>query len=397
VKYRKVKTKKEGERFQLVFNLTPFYPESGGQVGDKGYLESQGGDVVYVVDTKKENNEIVHFTENLPKDVHQEFKASVDEKQRFRTASNHTATHLLHQALREVLGSHVEQRGSAVHSKYLRFDFSHFAKLEVEQLRDVENFVNARIEGHLPLEEHRNVPVKEALEQGAMALFGEKYGDTVRTIRFGQSIELCGGTHVNNTGDIWHFKIVSEGAVAAGIRRIEAITSDAVKAFYFENNRTLFEIRDLLNNTKDPVKAVEGLKDENAQLKKQVELLLRDKAKGLKNDLISELSTINGVQFLAKKVDLDAGGIKDLAFEIGGQIDNLFLLLAAEKEGKALLGCYISKSLAADKNLNAGTIVRELGKHIQGGGGGQPFFATAGGKNPDGIPEALKAAEAYLQ
>ena len=397
VKYRKVKTKKEGERFQLVFNLTPFYPESGGQVGDKGYLESQGGDVVYVVDTKKENNEIVHFTENLPKDVHQEFKASVDEKQRFRTASNHTATHLLHQALREVLGSHVEQRGSAVHSKYLRFDFSHFAKLEVEQLRDVENFVNARIEGHLPLEEHRNVPVKEALEQGAMALFGEKYGDTVRTIRFGQSIELCGGTHVNNTGDIWHFKIVSEGAVAAGIRRIEAITSDAVKAFYFENNRTLFEIRDLLNNTKDPVKAVEGLKDENAQLKKQVELLLKDKAKGLKNDLISELSTINGVQFLAKKVDLDAGGIKDLAFEIGGQIDNLFLLLAAEKEGKALLGCYISKSLAADKNLNAGTIVRELGKHIQGGGGGQPFFATAGGKNPDGIPEALKAAEAYLQ
>ncbi|MEO0508068.1 MAG: alanine--tRNA ligase [Bacteroidota bacterium] len=397
VKYRKVKTKKEGERFQLVFNLTPFYPESGGQVGDKGYLESQGGDVVYVVDTKKENNEIVHFTENLPKDVHQEFKASVDEKQRFRTASNHTATHLLHQALREVLGSHVEQRGSAVHSKYLRFDFSHFAKLEVEQLRDVENFVNARIEGHLPLEEHRNVPVKEALKQGAMALFGEKYGDTVRTIRFGQSIELCGGTHVNNTGDIWHFKIVSEGAVAAGIRRIEAITSDAVKAFYFENNRTLFEIRDLLNNTKDPVKAVEGLKDENAQLKKQVELLLKDKAKGLKNDLISELSTINGVQFLAKKVDLDAGGIKDLAFEIGGQIDNLFLLLAAEKEGKALLGCYISKSLAADKNLNAGTIVRELGKHIQGGGGGQPFFATAGGKNPDGIPEALKAAEAYLQ
>ncbi|MEL6304054.1 MAG: alanine--tRNA ligase [Bacteroidota bacterium] len=397
VKYRKVKTKKEGERFQLVFNLTPFYPESGGQVGDKGYLESQGGDVVYVVDTKKENNEIVHFTENLPKDLHQEFKASVDEKQRFRTASNHTATHLLHQALREVLGSHVEQRGSAVHSKYLRFDFSHFAKLEVAQLRDVENFVNARIEGHLPLEEHRNVPVKEALEQGAMALFGEKYGDTVRTIRFGQSIELCGGTHVNNTGDIWHFKIVSEGAVAAGIRRIEAITSDAVKAFYFENNRTLFEIRDLLNNTKDPVKAVEGLKEENTQLKKQVELLLKDKAKGLKNDLISELNVVNGVQFLAKKVDLDAGGIKDLAFEIGGHIDNLFLLLAAEKDGKALLGCYISKTLVADKNLNAGTIVRELGKHIQGGGGGQPFFATAGGKNPDGIPEALKAVEAYLQ
>ncbi|SFB66283.1 alanyl-tRNA synthetase [Flagellimonas taeanensis] len=397
VKYRKISSKKEGDQYQLVFNLTPFYAEGGGQVGDKGYLEAPNGDVTYIVDTKRENNESVHFAESLPDNVNETFKAVVDHKQRWRTACNHTATHLLHQALREVLGTHVEQKGSAVHSKYLRFDFSHFAKLSVEELRKVENFVNARIDGHLPLEEHRNVPIKQAMEDGAMALFGEKYGDTVRTIRFGQSIELCGGTHVKNTGDIWHFKIVSEGAVAAGIRRIEAITSDAVKEFYFTNNRMLFEIKDLLHNTPDPVKAVASLQDENTALKKQVEQLLKDKAKGLKNDLIAELKELNGIQFLSKKVDLDAAGIKDLAFEIGGQVDNLFLLLASESEGKALLSCYISKELVAAKNLNAGTIVRELGKYIQGGGGGQPFFATAGGKNPEGIPEALDKVKDYLK
>ena len=397
VKYRKVSTRKDGEQYQLVFNLTPFYAEGGGQVGDKGYLEAPNGDVTYIIDTKRENNEIVHFAESLPKDLTGNFKASVDKKQRWRTASNHTATHLLHQGLREVLGTHVEQKGSAVHSKYLRFDFSHFSKLTVKELRDVENFVNARIEGKLPLEENRNVPIKEAMANGAMALFGEKYGDTVRTVRFGQSIELCGGTHVKNTSDIWHFKIVSEGAVAAGIRRIEAITSDAVRKFYFENNRMFYEIKDLLNKAQDPVKAVENLQEENTALRKQVEQLLKDKAKGLKNTLISELKEVNGVQFLAKKVDLDAAGIKDLAFEIGGQMSDLFLLLAAEKEGKALLGCYISKELASNKGLNAGTIVRELGKHIQGGGGGQPFFATAGGKNPSGIPEALKAVETFLE
>jgi alanyl-tRNA synthetase len=392
VKYRKVSSKKEGEQFQLVFNLTPFYAEGGGQVGDKGYLEAANGDVVYIIDTKKENNEIVHFSENLPKNISGTFKAVVDKKQRWRTASNHTATHLLHQALREILGAHVEQKGSAVHSKYLRFDFSHFSKLSVEELRNVESFVNARIEGQLPFEESRNIPIKEAMDQGAMALFGEKYGDTVRTVRFGQSIELCGGTHVKNTSDIWHFKIVSEGAVAAGIRRIEAITSDAVKEFYFKNNRMLFEIRDLLNNTQDPVKAVTGLQEENTALKKQIEQLLKDKAKGLKSELISELEEINGIQFLAKKVDLDANGIKDLAFEIGGQFSNLFLLLAAENDGKALLSCYISKELVSNRKLNAGNVVRELGKYIQGGGGGQPFFATAGGKNPSGIPDALEKA-----
>jgi len=396
-RYRKVTSKKDGEMYQLVFNLTPFYPEGGGQVGDKGYLEDTHGDVVYILDTKKENNVIIHFAKNLPNHINEVFKATVDAKQRYRTECNHTATHLLHQALREVLGEHVEQKGSAVHSKYLRFDFSHFSKLTVEELRDVENFVNARIDGKLPLQEKRNVPMEEAISEGAMALFGEKYGDTVRAVRFGKSIELCGGTHVKNTADIWHFKIVSEGAVAAGIRRIEAITNDAVKDFYFENNRTYFEMKDLLNNAKEPVKALQNLQAENADLKKQIEELLKDKAKNIKGDLKKELTEINGVQFLAKQLDLDASGMKDLCFELGSEYNNLFLLFAAENDGKALLSCYISKDLVVERNLNAGQVVRELGKYIQGGGGGQPFFATAGGKNPIGIELALQAAKNYLE
>lgn len=396
IKYRKIESKKDGTLFQFVLDKTPFYPEGGGQVGDKGYLESSDGDVVYIIDTKRENNEIIHFTKNLPKKLEGTFKAVVDSEQRRRTEANHTATHLLHQALREVLGTHVEQKGSAVHSKYLRFDFSHFSKMTKDELEAVESFVNARISGHLQLEEHRNVPVKEALEDGAMALFGEKYGDAVRTIRFGKSIELCGGTHVKNTSDIWHFKIRSEGAVAAGIRRIEAITSDAVKDFYAESNRSLNEITGVLGNPQDAVKAVTNLQDENAELKKQIATLLKDKAKNLKGDLQNELQEKNGVRFLVKKLDLDAAGIKDLSFEMGQNNSDLFLVFATEKEGKALLSCYISKELVASKGLNAGSIVRELGKFIQGGGGGQPFFATAGGKNPAGIPEALEKAKGYL-
>ncbi len=395
-RYRKVTSKKEGDMYQLVFNLTPFYPEGGGQVGDKGYLEDTHGNVIYILDTKKENNVIIHFAKNLPNHLNESFKAVVDEKQRYRTECNHTATHLLHQALREILGTHVEQKGSAVHSKHLRFDFSHFSKLTNEELRDVENFVNARIEGKLPLIEKRNIPKEEAIAEGAMSLFGEKYGDTVRAIRFGQSIELCGGTHVKNTGDIWHFKIVSEGAVASGIRRIEAITNDAAKDFYFENSQAYFEMKELLNNAKEPVKALQNLQDENANLKKQIDNLLKDKAKNIKGELKNELTEINGIQFLAKKLDLDASGIKDVAFELGSQSDNLFLLFATEKDGKALLSCYISKELVASKGLNAGLVVRELGKYIQGGGGGQPFFATAGGKNPQGISEALEKAKDYI-
>ncbi len=396
IKYRKTVSAKDGEQYQLVFHPTPFYAEGGGQVGDKGYLEATNGDVIYIEDTKRENNEIIHFSKNLPDNTSNTFKAVVDRRQRQRTESNHTATHLLHQALRTVLGTHVEQKGSAVHSKYLRFDFSHFAKLSVDELRAVENFVNARIEDQLPLQENRNVQVEQALKEGAIALFGEKYGDTVRTIRFGQSLELCGGTHVKNTADIWHFKIRTEGAVASGIRRIEAITSDAVKDFYFENNRLLYEIKDLLHNTQDPVKSITTLQEENTDLKKQLAELLKDKAKNIKGDLLNELQEVNGIQFLAKKLDLDAAGVKDLSFEMGANQKNLFLVFGAEQDGKALLSCYISKELVVSKSLNAGTIVRELGKYIEGGGGGQPFFATAGGKNPAGITMALEKAKAYL-
>jgi alanyl-tRNA synthetase len=395
-RYRKVSSKKEGDFYQLVFNMTPFYPEGGGQVGDKGYIEVPNGNVIYIVNTKKENNLIIHYAENLPKDPTQTFNVSVDEKQRFRTACNHSATHLLHQALREVLGTHVEQKGSAVHSKNLRFDFSHFAKLTVDELREVEDFVNARIDSKIPLKEFRNIPMQTALDKGAMALFGEKYGDTVRAIQFGQSVELCGGTHIQNTGDIWHFKITSESAIASGIRRIEAITGDATKDFYFENNRAFFEIKDILKNPVNPLKSILDLQEENTTLKKQIETLLKDKAKNLKGDLINEVEEINGINFLAKKLDLDQNSIKDLAFEIGNQVDNLFLLAGAEADGKAFLTCYISKNLVTEKGLNAGQVVRELGKLIQGGGGGQPFFATAGGKNPAGIEDALQKGKEYI-
>ena len=396
-RYRKVSSKKDGDQYQLAFNKTPFYPEGGGQVGDKGYLEDVHGDIIYILDTKKENNIIIHVVGNLPKNTNESFNAVVDQKQRQRTAANHSATHLLHQALREVLGTHVEQKGSAVHSKHLRFDFSHFSKLTTDELRDIENFVNARIEGKLPLVEKRNIPKEEAIADGAMSLFGEKYGDSVRSIRFGQSIELCGGTHVENTSDIWHFKIKSEGAVAAGIRRIEAITMDATKDYYLENDKVFIELKGMLKNPKDPLKALSSIQSENTALKKQLDQLLKDKAKNLKSNLESELKDINGVLFLTKKLDLDATSIKTLAFDLGHTFKNLFLVFGAESNGKAILTCYVSKEIVTEKNLNAGTIIRELGKYIQGGGGGQPFFATAGGKKPAGIEEAFEKAIEYIQ
>ncbi len=395
-RYRKVTSKKDGELFQLVLDKTPFYPEGGGQVGDKGYLEVANGDVVYIIDTKKENNLIIHFTKTLPKHINETLTAVVDSNQRTRTASNHTATHLLHQALRTILGTHVAQKGSMVHSGNLRFDFSHFSKVSPDELQQVEDFVNARIRESLPLEEKRNIAYDQAITEGAIALFGEKYGDSVRAIRFGESMELCGGIHVQNTSDIWHFKITSESAVAAGIRRIEAITSDAAKEYFTTQSEAYREVKVALKNPKDPIKAISALQEENTNLKKQIEALLKDKAKNLKVDLKSEFSEVNGIQFLAKKVDLDASGIKDLSFELGGEIKNAFMLFGANNNGKALLSCYISKNLVEEKGLNAGQVVRELGKYIQGGGGGQPFFATAGGKNLAGIDEALEKAKQYV-
>ncbi len=396
-RYRKVTTKKDGDQYQLVFNMTPFYPEGGGQVGDKGYIETPNGDIIYVLDTKKENNVIIHFTKNLPKNLHETFKAVVNEEHRRLSASNHSATHLLHQALRTILGDHVEQKGSLVSPEYLRFDFSHFAKVDNDQLEAIEAFVNARIRENLSLQEKRNIPMQQAIEEGAIALFGEKYGDSVRTIRFGKSMELCGGTHVPQTGDIWYFKIKSEGAVAAGIRRIEAITNVAVGDYFEEVERNYNTVKQLLKNPKDVTKSVNSLQDENAALKKQVEQLLKDKAKNLKGELKNQLQEINGVQFLATKVDLDPNSIKNLLFELGGEINNLFVVFAtAPSAEKAMLTCYISKDLANEKGYDAGKVVRELGKLIHGGGGGQNFFATAGGKNPGGIPKALERAKDYI-
>jgi alanyl-tRNA synthetase len=398
---RKVDSKKDGILYQIVLDNTPFYPEGGGQVGDKGTLESQKSEVgsqkLEIIDTKKENNLIIHYSKHLPDDLNQTFIAKVNTDLRTSTSKNHSATHLMHLALRNILGTHVEQKGSLVNPNYLRFDFSHFSKVSDEELRQVEASVNAQISAQLQLVEHRNIPIKEALDKGAMALFGEKYGDSVRMIEFGESKELCGGIHVKNTADIWYFKIISEGAVAAGIRRIEAITGDAVKDFYTKQENTLAEIKETLKNPQDVIKAVHSLQDENAKLKKQLEVLLKDKAKNMKGELAQELLEINGVQFLAKQVDLSVEGAKDLAYELGTFGKNIFLVLATAEEGKPMLSCYISKELVAEKNLNAGAVVRELGKFIQGGGGGQPFFATAGGKKVEGIQEALAKAIDFVK
>lgn len=395
-RYRKVDSKKDGIVYQIVLDNTPFYPEGGGQVGDKGTLVS-ANETIEIIDTKKENNLIMHLAKKLPDNISGTFTAKVNDKLRSDSASNHSATHLLHQALRSVLGTHVEQKGSLVSPNYLRFDFSHFAKVTDDELQQVEDFVNARIQEHLPLVERRSIPFKQAIEEGAMALFGEKYGDNVRAIKFGESMELCGGIHVKNTADIWFFKIVSEGAVAAGIRRIEAITNEAVKNHFTAQENELKEINAALKNPQDTLKAVASLQDENAKLKKQLEALLKDKAKNLKGELAGELQEINGIKFLAKQVDLDANGAKDLAYELGNLGTNLFIVLATAQDDKPMLTCYISKELVADKGLNAGQVVRELGKYIQGGGGGQPFFATAGGKNINGINEALTAAIEFVK
>jgi alanyl-tRNA synthetase len=393
---RKVDSKKDGVLYQIVLDNTPFYPEGGGQVGDKGTLVS-ANETIDIIDTKKENNLILHFAKQLPENINAAFVAKVNTDLRTSTSKNHSATHLMHLALRTILGTHVEQKGSLVNPYYLRFDFSHFSKVTEEELRQVEASVNAQIEAQLQLAEHRNIPIQEALAKGAMALFGEKYGDNVRMIEFGDSKELCGGIHVKNTADIWHFKIVSEGAVAAGIRRIEAITGEAVKDFFTQQENALASIAATLKNPQDTFKAVVSLQEDNAKLKKQIEQLLKEKAKNLKGELASQIQQINGVKFLATQVDLNAEGAKDLAYELGTLGTNLFLVLATADDDKPMLTCYISKELVAEKNLNAGTVVRELGKYIQGGGGGQPFFATAGGKNVAGIKEALEKAVEFIK
>ena len=398
LKYREI-TQKDKTAYQLVLSKTPFYPEGGGQIGDSGLLEyTADGETqrIAISTTKRENNEIVHTSAQLPKDLKASFTAKVNAEKRAETTSNHTATHLLHQALREVLGTHVEQRGSSVRPDALRFDFSHFAKVSAEELAQVEALVNQRIEAALPLQERRAVPMEEAMAEGAMALFGEKYGDSVRTIRFGESIELCGGTHVNNTAEIWHFKIKSEGAVASGIRRIEAITGQEVRAYFKKAEEQLETIAQAIPKAQDVVKGVADLVSENESLREELEALKAEKLAQFKVELANSLQEINGVQFAAVETALDANQMKTLSFELGAQTKNAFLVLGSKAGGKALLSIYIDKALAAERNYDASAMVRELGKHIQGGGGGQAFFATAGGKLPDGVSAALEAAKNLL-
>jgi alanyl-tRNA synthetase len=388
IKYRKV-SQKQKTFYQLVFNQTPFYPEGGGQVGDTGFIETNG-EKTSIFDTKKENNLIVHLAEKLPADPKASFIGNVDKTKRALSACNHSATHLLHHALRKVLGTHVEQKGSLVNAKNLRFDFSHFSKVTNEELKQIEELVNANIRESILLNEHRNIPIEEAKSMGAMALFGEKYGDSVRAIQFGESIELCGGTHVATTSAIGLFKITSEAAVAAGIRRIEAITSTTAEEFYRSQVETLNEIKEVLKNPKNIVEAVEELSKKNAALQKQIEVFQREKAQAVKHELKTKIEGINGINFLGTKVNLDAGSIKDIAYQLKGETSNFVGIFGGVEDDKCSLTIIIDEALAKEKGLDAGKIIREISKHIQGGGGGQAFFATAGGKNKQGVDKAIE-------
>lgn len=385
-RYRKVSAKNK-EFYQLVLSLTPFYPEGGGQVGDTGVLV-QGNQKIGIFDTKKENGIIVHFTKELPSDLSGSWSAEVSESKRRETAKNHSATHLMHEALREVLGTHVEQKGSLVNSEYLRFDFSHFQKVSDEELTQIEALVNQRIQANLPLEEFRNIPIAEAKDMGAMMLFGEKYGDTVRAIKFGSSIELCGGIHVKATGSIGLFKFTSEGAVAAGVRRVEAVTGMGAMKYIGDALSTLRDAAEVLKNPKDLAGAIQQLKEKEAAAQKEVEALRKEKAMAAAGELENNAEDHGGVRVIAARTAMDAGSVKDMVFKLKGQ-GNTLVIFANAWEGKATVSIGISDEVVADKGWHAGNAVRALAQHIQGGGGGQPAFATAGGKNPEGLDKVL--------
>jgi alanyl-tRNA synthetase len=394
IKYRKV-TQKQKTFYQIVLNQTPFYPEGGGQIGDKGTLKNQT-DTISIFDTKKENNLIIHLTDNVPTVLSGEFVAEVNVFRRVSTSLNHSATHLLHHALRKVLGTHVEQKGSLVNSDYLRFDFSHFAKVTDEEMEQIEDLVTIAIHENISLDERRSVPIEEAKAMGAMALFGEKYGDSVRVIKFGDSVELCGGIHVSNTSKIGLFKITSESAVAAGVRRIEAITGSTAEHYFKEKAAKLDSINILLKNPKDLEKAIEDLLVKNQQLTKEIEVFQRDKAKQIKSQLKSKVHSLNAVNVLSEIVELDANSVKDILFQLKGETPD-FVGIIGNKEGdKCGLSLIISENLVDTKKWNAAQLIREASSHIQGGGGGQPFFATAGGKNPSGLQAALDAIRTKL-
>ncbi len=395
-KYRKVVAKGE-ELFHVVLNRTPFYAESGGQVGDSGWLIS-ADEKIGIIDTVKENELIIHVARSMPSDPTRKVTAGINLDKRRALANNHSATHLMHAALRSVIGTHVEQKGSLVDENRLRFDFTHFAKLSKQEMAQVEALVNAKIRENIVLKEERSLPIDQAKAMGAMALFGEKYGDQVRVIVFDPdfSVELCGGTHVRATGHIGQFKIISEGAIAAGIRRIEAITAVKAEEYWISQESLLEGISELLKNPKELLKGLNSLLHENIELKKQVAELGKLKAQKLKEEFASQVLHYNGINFLAAVVDLDAEMVKNLAYELNASIPDLFLVLATAAEGKATLTVMLSENIVRERKLNAGNIIRELAKEIQGGGGGQPHIATAGGKNPDGIPAALEKAKSFV-
>jgi alanyl-tRNA synthetase len=394
LKYRKV-SQKQKAFYQLVFDKTPFYPEGGGQVGDKGFIELND-EKVFIFDTKKENNLIIHLTEKLPSNIEAVHTAVVNESKRVDSASNHSATHLLHHALRTVLGTHVEQKGSLVNPEYLRFDFSHFSKVTDEELEKIETLVSEAIKQNISLDERRNTPIEEAKQMGAMALFGEKYGDAVRVIKFGDSVELCGGIHVPSTGKIGLFKITTETAVAAGIRRIEAITSTTAENYFKQKAKTLDSIALTLKNPKDLIKAVDDLLMKNNQMNKEIELLQKEKALAVKGDLKNKIEVINGINFLGTIVSLDAGSIKDILFQLKGEVDNFYGVIGGNEGDKCSISIIASDSVIESKGINAGNIIREVSKLIDGGGGGQAFFATAGGKKPSGLANAINDAKAKI-
>jgi len=396
-KYRKIKQKNK-ELVQLVFDRTPFYAESGGQVGDTGYIES-ANEKIFVIDTKKENELIVHFAEKLPENLSSLFHAQVDKHKRELSMDNHSATHLLHAALRRTLGKHVEQKGSLVNDKILRFDFSHFAAMTPEEIRKVEDIVNEKIRENIKLDEKRNVPIEQAKSLGAMALFGEKYGDFVRVITFdpGFSVELCGGTHVSATGHIGLFKITAESSVAAGVRRIEAITAEGAEQYVREELQMLDQVRSLLKNPKDIGTSIKNLLEEKHALEKKVELFQQEQANQLKDQLAKKAVKNNGYHLILEKVSVaNADALKNIAYGLRNQFDDLLLILAADVESKPQVTVMIGEKLAQTNKYHAGNLVKELAKEIDGGGGGQPFFATAGGKNLNGLNAVLEKARKLI-
>ena len=397
VKYRKIKQKNK-ELYQLVLDKTPFYAESGGQAGDTGVIDT-GSEKLFVIDTKKENELIIHLTEKLPSPLEGEWKVKIDTSKRSQSMNNHSATHLLQAALRQVLGKHVEQKGSLVNDKILRFDFSHFAAMTEVEIAKVESIVNEKIRENIELNEQRNVPFEKAKTLGAMALFGEKYGEFVRVITFDPkfSVELCGGTHVKATGNIGLFKITSESSVAAGVRRIEAVTGEGAYAYFNQSLAVLNELKSLLKNPKDTAASLQNLIEEKHALEKKLEVVHQERTNQIKDELAKKANQSNGHTLIMEKISVpNADALKNIAYALRNQFDDLLLILAADVDSKPQVAVMLGEKLEATKKYHAGNMVKELAKEIEGGGGGQSFFATAGGKNLNGLNSVLEKAKAMV-